>query len=176
VSNQNTTDKKPYSKKDYEESDYRAKVVTARFMMRDGKFSLKESIKNQKEAYKSHDVIMVRNRDGFKIKIETEQKRCWWKSEEWQGYPTIDVPYRKKDSKADTFIQINLYWDTLAVAPMKDVLNAPTSRKNAKCSNVSTVGEMFFNVDLDKFRFFKSVSDDRKQWVEIDKNGELKPK
>ena len=166
--------KKPYSKKDYEESDYKAKVLASRFMMRDERFSLQEPVKKQKEAYKSHDIIMVRKHDGKQVKIEVEQKRRWKKSGKWEGFMTIDVPYRKKDSKSDTFIMANLGWDTIAVAPMKDVLSSKTSCKNTKCSNVNTVKEKFFNVELEKFRFFKAASNDRKQWTEIDKTGTVK--
>lgn len=159
--------KKIYSKKDYDASDYRAKVLASRFMMRNGAFTIAEPIHEQKEAYKEYDIIMIRKSDGKKIKIEAEHKKCWIKRGKWQGYESVDVPYRKSESKADTFIMSNLSWDTIAVVPMKAILASKTSCKDTKCSD----GEKFFNVDIKEFRFFKATSKDRTKWVEIDKYG-----
>lgn len=166
---------KPYSEKDKKISDYKAKVLSSLFMMREGKFNLLTPIKDQQEAYKSYDIIMVRNKDGKEVRIESEQKRVWVEHGKWHlSFLTLDVPFRKNESKADVFIMSNLHWDTIAVTYMKDVLKSRVYKKNTKCSNVKTQLEPFFAVDLDRIRFFKAISDDRKKWVEIDKYGNLK--
>jgi len=91
----------------------------------------------------------------------------------WEGWNTLDIPYRKKDSEADIFIMHNSFWNTLAVIMMKKVKDSTVNQKNAKCSNVKTNKESFFNVSLKDVRFFKAINENKTEWVEISENGNL---
>jgi hypothetical protein len=103
--------------------------------------------------------------------VETERKKVWTERGKWQGWPTLDVPHRKHKSRADVFIMSNAAFDTIAVAMMKNVLDANVSKKNASCSKVNTEMEPFFKVPIYEVRFFKALNTKRTEWVEITRHG-----
>jgi len=167
-------DKKPFSKIDYKKNDYKAKEIASRFLLWDGRFVLETPLNKQLEQYEKYD-FCVKHIDSQKIiKIETEHKiEGWTKSGKWEGWRTLDIPYRKKNSEADIFIMHNKLWDTLAVIMMYKVKKSLVYKKNTKCSNAKTNNESFLAVSLNDVRFFKTISRDRRQWVEISKNGNI---
>ena len=69
---------------------------------------------------------------------------------QWQGWSTIDVPARKNESEADLFIMVNKECNTIAVTTMKNVLQSKITSKKT----IYTENEEFFNVDLNKFKFY----------------------
>lgn len=168
-------DKKPFSKEDYKESDKNSKIISSKFLLWDGRFVLDVPLDQQSEQYKKNDFVVKLISSGKIVQVETERKiKGWTKSGKWEGWKTLDVPYRKKDSEADIFIMHNESFNTLAVVMMKKVLNSNVSRKDAKCSNVNTKQEKFFNVDLKHVRFFKCLDNKREKWIEITPDGDIK--
>jgi hypothetical protein len=85
-----------------------------------------------------------------KVSVEVERKRVWTNVCSWEGWPTVDVPARKNKSESDLFVMVNKTGDTIAITTMKNVLNSPVSAKKT----IYTNNEDFFNVDLDKFKFY----------------------
>jgi len=82
--------------------------------------------------------------------VEVERKKVWSKVCQWQGWSTIDVPARKNESEADLFIMVNKECNTIAVTTMKNVLQSKITSKKT----IYTENEEFFNVDLNKFKFY----------------------
>lgn len=106
----------------------------------------------QKEKFKHSDFYLIKIEDNRKVYFEVERKEVWTKDYEWQGYETLDIPIRKKYSKADVFIMLNNNANTLAVMYMRDVLSSKTYSKRTKY----TEKEDFFAVSLEKVKFFKT--------------------
>lgn len=157
---------KRFSRDLYKENNKRAIETACNFLLSvpKTKLELKIPLEQQREAFKDRDFFLFRVRDGKRIDIEAEIKKVWKVSGRWQGWPTIDVPARKKDSKAQIFIMINNSDNTIAVALMKDVLASPVSNK----ATVYTDEEPFFNAPLNKFAFYYWVNE---KWKHIDTNG-----
>lgn len=162
---------KPFDKEEYDENDYKAKVLAARFLECDGRFKLRVPIREQPERLKKGDFKIELLKTGRDIMVEAERKKVWTERGKWQGWPTLDVPYRKCESKAEVFIMCNVTFDTIAVAMMKKVLDANVSKKNASCSKVKTEMEPFFKVPIYAVRFFKALNTKRTEWVEITRHG-----
>jgi hypothetical protein len=110
--------------------------------------------------------------DGNEFLIEWEAKQVWKKQHRWQGYPTVDVPYRKHKSKADFFIQINRTGNTLNCCNMDDVQASPVIRKDTRNRRTgeTTQDEQFFAVPLARFRWYDLRNG---TWVPIDSEGNL---
>lgn len=126
---------KAFSRELYNKYNDFAIVVATKFLSQSGyKFV------NKKECYKSHDFIVSKNGREYKIEVEVSQR---WTT---IGFPyqTMTVPFRKKDSKADFYIQMNKSGTALFFMPMSDVFEAPIITKNT----CYTTNEMFFNVPL----------------------------
>lgn len=156
---------KPFDKEIWIKCDGPTKELIASLLVSTGEYTLEVPLFEQPEAFKNHDFKIRSNKSHKNILIEVEQKRVWTKQHKWQGYPTLDVPCRKRDSKADFYFMANLHLDTVAFAPMSAVLNSITYRKNTKHNSGRTYGEEFFAVDLSAFSFF-SVKDNTVGMIE----------
>lgn len=141
---------KPFSKELYNENDFKSKKVAKDFLEYLGHYFLITPLEEQTEKYKEHDFEIFLKNPFKKITIEVERKKVWTKSGEWQGWDSVDIPYRKKDSQANLFIMINKSFDTLAVTNMKNVLNADVYSKKT----IYTNKELFFKVNIDKFKIY----------------------
>lgn len=152
--------KKAFSNKDYNENDSFAKEISLDFLLKTNKFELKESISEQKEAYKNWDFLIFNKIKNKFESVESERKRVWTKSGEWQGYNTLDIPKRKEFNKSDYFIMCNYSGDTIALIKTKDVLNSKITKKDT----FYTKNEEFFNVELEKIRFYTKINN---KWIKI---------
>jgi len=145
---------KKFSRSLYEENDEIAKKVACEYLLSTNTFRLITDIKSQKEQFKLYDFEILYIKENKIVRVEAERKMVWGKRGMWQGYRTIDVPYRKKDSISDIFIMVNKHLDTIAIADMKKVLSSPITCKNT----IHTQNEEFFNCPLNifQFRFFNN--------------------
>jgi hypothetical protein len=141
---------KPYDKIASKENDPIAKQTAAMFLTQTAACEVRIPITEQAEAYsiKDFDIYL----DNELLSIEVEVKHNWKLIGKWQGYPTIDVPFRKRKSKASIYILFNTHLNTLAMATMSDIQLSPHSSK--PCWN-TTEPDWFYNVELDKFKFFE---------------------
>lgn len=142
---------KKFSQELCDENDLISKETAVDFLEWTKFYKLQTPLLEQLELYKKQDFEITLLKDDKKIKIEVERKKVWDKIGKWQGWSTIDVAFRKKDSEADIFIMINKSCDTIAVTLMKNVIESKVSSKKTIYTNC----EEFFNVELDKFRFYK---------------------
>lgn len=161
---------KKFSKELYDESNMVAMnaAVTILETICDGKvYRLDVPLHMQKESYKSHDFVISRLHDKgtTNVYVEAERKRVWSASGKWEGFKTIDVPYRKAESKANLFVMTNNSGDTAALARMSDIISSPVESKKT----IYTDEEKFFKVGLDKFKFYHNVN----QWIEIKHDGNI---
>ena len=134
--------RKTFSKELFDRHDQYAKDVVLSLMK-----ALKYELTDDTEAYGSHDFIVAK--DGKEYKVEVEQK-MGWKYDEFP-FPTHDVSYRKRTSKADYFFQVNARGTALMMCPMSMVISSPVVRKNTK---LGTMNEPFFAVPTDNVRYF----------------------
>ena len=125
----------------YKENDDKGKQTALHFFKQLG-----YTLYDDREAYKSHDFIVSKNNE--KQKVEVEVARSWTTLA--FPYPNMTIPYRKKDSKADVFIQTNLNGSALIMCPMKSVLNARVITKNT----IYTKDEKFFSLPISTLRQF----------------------
>jgi hypothetical protein len=150
---------KPFDRNLFRENDLAAKQVAVD-LLQDHGFKLEVPLQEQEEQYKKWDLIITRIQDQKIITVEAELKKVWTKSGTWQGWPCIDVPYRKKDSKANLFIMSNVLRDTAAVTTMDLLKSSPVSSKKT----IYTDHEYFFNCPLQYFRFYHKTKD---SWIKI---------
>lgn len=150
---------KPFDRNLFREFDLAAKQTSVD-LLQDHGFRLDVPLQDQEEQYKKWDLIITRIHDDQKVSVECEIKKVWTASGRWQGWPCIDVPYRKKDSKANLFIMINNQKDTAAVTTMSLVHQSPTSKKKT----IYTDNEEFFNIPIAYFRFYYKT---KKGWVKV---------
>jgi hypothetical protein len=174
---------KRFSKELYDESNTVAMstAVTILETICDGKaYRLDVPLHMQEESYKSHDFVISRLHDTgtTNVYVEVEKKRVWGTSGKWEGFSTIDVPYRKSESKANLFVMVNNNNDTAAIARMSDVVSSPIESKRT----IYTDDEKFFKVGLDKFKFYYNVAPRGSHlymlnyvdsWIEIKPNGDI---
>ena len=152
---------KEFSQEECDESDPRSREEAVAFLEQLG-YYLKTPLSIQRERFKAGDFVIY-NPKHQPFLIETERKKRWEVSGYWQGYPDIQVPYRKKDSKSTLFVMFNLHWNTLAVTEMKNVLEAdPGYVPNIHCPDGR---ELFFKVDLEHFFFYTKTKKGR--WKKI---------
>jgi hypothetical protein len=114
-------------------------------------------LSRQKELYNEGDFYILFESERKRVTVEVEQKLSWTKQGKWQGYPTIDIPYRKRKSKSQLFVLLNSDRNTAAVTRTINVLNSPVSKKDTKY----TKGEAFFRVPVDAWKFYTKLND---QW------------
>lgn len=142
--------KKPFCKKLHQESNSLSIITATDYLLWTGLYTY-DSVHplEQPEAFKDSDFTLLKKSTMVPVKIEVEHKKSWKKSGCWEGYPTLDVPARKKESKADIFVMLNQHADTLALIRMRDVLSSATYRKNT----IYTQDEEFFAVELRSVKF-----------------------
>lgn len=141
---------KKFSQELCDENDQVAKEVALDFLQWTGYYRLDTSLEEQEELYKKQDFEVALISNDRKVKVEVERKKVWSKVCQWQGWSTIDVPARKNESEADLFIMANKECNTIAVTTMKNVLQSKVTSKKT----IYTENEEFFNVDLNKFKFY----------------------
>ena len=144
---------KKFSQELCDENDAVAKETAVNFLEWKKYYKLETPLSEQAELYKKQDFEIKLLSTDMKIRVEVERKKVWVKSGAWQGWTTIDVPVRKKDSEAHLFIMVNKSCDTIAITHMEKVLGSKISSKKT----IYTSKEEFFNVDLKCFRFYKKV-------------------
>lgn len=133
---------KPFSADLYAENNQLAITAASEMLTYRGY----EVIYPEREMYKDYD-FTFKVPGGEQYNIEVERKKGWKKSGLWQGWSTVDIPYRKKDSKADYFCMLNYSCDTLLIIHMGKVLNSRVKVKDT----IYTKGEKFFTVDASEF-------------------------
>lgn len=159
---------KQFSQELCDANDWVAKETAAEFMKFYFGCTMATPIEEQQEMFKAWDFVMEKP-DLTQVKIEVERKlKGWDKSGKWQGWPTIDVPYRKKDSKADVFIMVNQQCDTIMYTAMQTVLCSTVTSKNT----IYTREEKFFNVPPSLCLFFWKSDG---WWYHITKEGSIIP-
>jgi hypothetical protein len=144
------SDYKKFSQELCNENDQVAKEVAIDFLTWTGHYKLEVPLDEQEEQFKKQDFEVVLISKNRKVKIEVERKKVWTKVCQWQGWSTIDAPSRKSESESDLFIMVNSECNTIAVTTMKNVLSSKVSTKKT----IYTDNESFFNVELNKFKFY----------------------
>lgn len=144
------SDYKKFSQELCNENDQVAKEVAIDFLNWTGHYKLEIPLDEQEEQFKKQDFEVVLISKNRKVKIEVERKKVWTKVCQWQGWSTIDVPFRKSESESDLFIMVNSECNTIAVTTMKNVLSSKVSAKKT----IYTDSEDFFNVKLSDFKFY----------------------
>ena len=136
---------KKFSRKLYHESKPTEHVVCD-FLVANTACELVTPLLEQKERFKECDFEL--EYQNQKVLVEVEWKKVWNIDGKWMSqWDTIDVPYRKRLSKANLFVMVNQNYNTLAVIPMKEILASPVQSKNT----IYTKGEYFFNVPVKKW-------------------------
>lgn len=153
--------RKPFCKKLHEESNTLSIATATEYLIWTGHYTYDSTHPlEQPEAYKDSDFTLIRTSTLTPVKIEVEHKKSWKKSGRWEGFPTLDVPARKRESKAKIFVMLNERADTLAIIKMRKVLDSPIYSKNT----IYTSNEEFFAVDLANIKF---VTKDGSGWVDV---------
>lgn len=132
---------KKFDRKLYDECDSFGKIVAKKFMTQEDYELLDDT-----EAYKSHDLIFIKN--DIPIKIEVEMNLRWYTKR--YPYSTITVPYRKRYSKADLYIMISKNGEALLTIPMSKILSADTIVKDTRY----TTQERFFSLPISDAKFY----------------------
>lgn len=138
---------KTFSEKDLKENDDIAKKVALCHLLNKG-YTLTTPLERQIERFKDWDFEVEYK--GVKVPVEVERKKVWKSNTSWLPYETIDIPYRKKDSKSVLFVMTNRDCKAIAVCKTSDILTSPVKTKNT----TYTANERFFAVDKSKFRFY----------------------
>jgi hypothetical protein len=95
-------------------------------------------VTDRKESYKVWDFRV--KKDGKEYAVEAEVTEKW--IYKLFPYPYMSVPYRKKESKADFYVRVNIHGNALIWIPMSQVQSAPVITKNT----CYTTNEKFFNL------------------------------
>lgn len=148
---------KKFSRDLYDENDRLAKDIACEFLVSKGMI-LEIPLNEQSEMYKMGDFYIKYKNSN--LLIEVERKKVWYKHGEWQGYDTVDIPYRKKDTKSNVFIMVNNSCDTIAVIPTKKILSSNIQTKDT----IYTQNEKFFKVNSSDFNFYHKKND---LWIKI---------
>jgi len=113
---------------------------------------------NFDESYSSHDFIVKKNGQTFKVECEVTEK---WLYRQFP-YQYMSVPYGKKENQSDFYIRTNPAGTSLFFMPMKDVFDAPVIRKDT----IYTKNEPFFNVDTKNLTLY--YFEDGSWWCDDD--------
>lgn len=135
----------------YDKYDERAKNATLQFI--NYKYPDKLTYHSTGELYKTADMVFLTS-TGTKFLVEVEVKNVW--RQKIFPYPSIHVPYRKKDSKADLYIMFNSDITSLLATSMKNILLSKIVKKSTrnKYTNIQTTKEKFFEFDVSEAQFF----------------------
>ena len=144
---------KPFSQELYRENDLIAKQTAVDYLLYTGQYCLNVNIEDQPEAFKSRDFQIFNTTKNMIVNVEAERKKVWTVYGLWQGWPTIDIPYRKRNSQANIFIMTNRDCNSIACGIVSQIKESPVSAKKTKY----TENELFFNVPLNLFRFYKKI-------------------
>ena len=104
------------------------------------------------QSNKENIFYLIRKDTKALVWFQFERRLVWRESGKWQGYPTLDVPARKGNTKASIYIQVNFPINTLALVSMRDVYSSPIKRKDTSV----TVGEDFYAVPIDKVKIIRT--------------------
>lgn len=98
------------------------------------------------ERYCARDCLV--SKDGKNVAIEVERKVVWRRRDDWEGYPSVRVPYRKRNSGADLYIMINEPSTCIIICNMNELKKSPTTKYTTQLHNIE---EDFFAVPIDIF-------------------------
>ena len=134
--------RKTFTRELYNRHDNVAKMIGKSLLSQ-----MKYQVINEEEGYGSHDFIVSKNDEPFKV--EVEQKNAWIN----ENFPFTShrVSYRKRTSQADIFIQVSKSGNYVAMCPMSVVHASPIVRTN---TSLGTVNEPFFDVPCSAMRYF----------------------
>lgn len=140
---------KPFSRDLYNENDKLAKDAAKDFFRQlNG-----EVIPSEGEKFSDYDFQVKLS--GKVHSVEVERKKVWRKSGSWEGWGSVDIPFRKSKSKADFFVMFNSQVDTLLVIRMSEVKNSPVKEKDT----IYTKKEKFYSVPVEKFWMYTKDKD-----------------
>lgn len=151
---------KPFSKELSDENDMIAKRVAVDFLEHTNKYKLITPLEEQKEVYKKHDFVIMDLAQNKIVGVEVERKKVWVKSGQWQGWGTVDIPHRKKDSEAHLFVMVNNHCDTVAATFMSRIKKSTVAPKKT----IYTDNELFFNVNKNQFAFYHKKEE---SWIKF---------
>ncbi len=98
------------------------------------------------EHYSVRDCMVCKN--NLPVAIEVERKTIWRRRDDWEGYPTVRVPYRKKNSKSDLYIMINDASTCMIVCDMNELKKSPIVKYTTVAYNIE---EDFYAVPIELF-------------------------
>lgn len=98
------------------------------------------------EMYCARDCLVAK--DGKNVPIEVERKAVWHRKDDWEGYSSVRVPYRKRNSGAELYIMINEPSTCLIICKMQDVKKSTTTKYTTRLHNIE---EDFFAVPIGVF-------------------------
>ena len=130
-----------FSRALYDENNQKGIKIANNFLTQQG-----YTFVNDIESYKSHDFIVKKDNKLYKIEVEVSRI---WKDQRFP-FRSMTVPYRKKDSQADLFIQTNVFGNYLNLCPMTTVKTSDIITKDT----CFTTNEKFFNVSLSNIQQF----------------------
>jgi len=166
-------ERKDFSQKAYKENDPKAKKNSAGFLVSLGICNLKVPVEEQPECHKEKDLWLELILTKAELKLEAERKLSGWMEHgRWDGWPSLDIPFRKEDSQAHIHIMFNYHWDTLAVTRMSEVLRQVNDKfvyKGQKPTKF-TKHEHFFRMPLEHSKFFTKKNG---IWIPITQYGEV---
>ena len=131
---------KPFDRKLYNENNAIGNKIALECLTQNGFCTLEDG---EVERYSDRDCLVQKN--NTPVAIEVERKLVWRNKSDWEGYPTIRVPYRKRASKADFYIMINKDSTCLVICRMEDVKQSKTTIIPILLSNAE---ETFFLVPI----------------------------
>jgi hypothetical protein len=151
--------RKPFESRLCLDNDMPTKTLVVDFLIAMG-LELRVPLHEQPEVYTDWDMELYWK--GKPKRFEVERKLSWNHSHKWQGFDTVDVAYRKCDSKADYFIMVNKHFNTLCVAPMDMVQGSVVGKK--KTIYTPSGNEQFYRCNLDIFTFYSILETPYGNW------------
>lgn len=147
--------------------DMFGKEIAVDFLTKVLKYNLTTQLSDQKEMLKDFDFQIYNKKKLINVEVEVKV-RGWDTRGRWQGWGTLDIPYRKMSNKASIFIMTNKHGDTIAFAKMKDILKKKYYKeKQTIYSNGEP--EPFLGVPLELFKFYTRKDN---SWIQIKETGE----
>lgn len=141
-----------FDQKLYDENNPLAIKTVTDCLTSSGEFYFDIHPLEQGEKFKSHDFYLIHKETKNKVYFEVERRLSWEKDFKWQGFPDLNIPFRKASSRADVFAVINMNANAIAFIMAKEVLGSGTYYKKTKVDNYKEP-EKFFSVKLNKVTF-----------------------